>query len=176
MARAAGERCVSPQPATEPPPREHPFSSPSHPPCLPPPLPQYDQGTSTYSPDGKLYQVDYAYKALESSGTAVGVRCKDGIVFGVEKLLASKMLVAGSGRRIHTVDEHVGAVRGADKRGGQTGGRGAPFSVRPRESPIRGEALVKGSRCRVLEPACHALLHRPTSSLSPLYTPRLWLA
>jgi 20S proteasome subunit alpha 7 len=38
------------------------------------------------------------------------VRCKDGIVFGVEKLLGSKMLVAGSGRRIHAIDEHVGAA------------------------------------------------------------------
>ena len=31
-------------------------------------------------------------------------------MFGVEKLLASKMLVAGSGRRIHSIDEHIGAV------------------------------------------------------------------
>lgn len=51
-------------------------------------------------------------QALENSGTAIGVRCKDGIVFGVEKLIMSKMLVAGSGRRIATIDEHVGAVRG----------------------------------------------------------------
>jgi len=49
-------------------------------------------------------------QALENSGTAVGVRCKDGIVFGVEKLLGSKMLVAGSGRRVHAIDEHVGAA------------------------------------------------------------------
>lgn len=42
----------------------------------------------------------------------MGVRCKDGIVFGVEKLVASKMLVPGSGRRIATIDEHIGAVRG----------------------------------------------------------------
>jgi len=42
--------------------------------------------------------------------TAVGVKCKDGVILGVEKLIAAKMLVAGSGRRIHTVDEHVGAA------------------------------------------------------------------
>ena len=29
---------------------------------------QYDQSVNTYSPDGKLYQVDYAYKAIENSG------------------------------------------------------------------------------------------------------------
>ena len=50
-------------------------------------------------------------QAIESSGTAVGVRCKDGVILGVEKLVASKMLVPGSGRRVQTIDEHVGAVR-----------------------------------------------------------------
>jgi len=37
--------------------------------------------------------VEYAAKAVESSGTAVGVRCKDGVVLGFEKLIISKMLV-----------------------------------------------------------------------------------
>lgn len=49
-------------------------------------------------------------KAIEASGTAVGVRCKDGVILGVEKLLVAKMLVEGSGRRIAAVDEHVGAA------------------------------------------------------------------
>ena len=37
--------------------------------------------------------MEYAAKAVESSGTAVGVRCKDGVVLGFEKLVISKMLV-----------------------------------------------------------------------------------
>lgn len=73
----------------------------------------YDQSVSTYSPEGKLFQVEYAYKAVESSGTAVGVRCRDGVILAVEKLLHARLLVPGSGRRIATVDEHVGmAVAG----------------------------------------------------------------
>ena len=40
----------------------------------------------------------------------MGVRCKDGVILGVEKLVASKMLIPGTGKRIHTVDEHIGAV------------------------------------------------------------------
>ena len=54
---------------------------------------QYDLYTTSYSPDGRVFQVEYAAKAVETSGTAVGVRCKDGVVLGFEKLIISKMLV-----------------------------------------------------------------------------------
>ena len=78
-------------------------------PLRPPPRPAgYDNSVFTYSPDGRIYQVEYALKALEPSGTCVGVRCSDGVVLGVEKLVHSKMLVPGTGRRIHGVDAHVG--------------------------------------------------------------------
>mmetsp|Transcript_10155 Transcript_10155/g.35579 ORF Transcript_10155/g.35579 Transcript_10155/m.35579 type:complete len:261 (-) Transcript_10155:84-866(-) len=70
----------------------------------------YDYSPTVFSPDGKIYQIEYAAKAVENSGTAVGVRCKDGILMGVEKLLLSKMLVAGSNRRIYTCDRHVGVA------------------------------------------------------------------
>ena len=72
---------------------------------------QYDQSVSTFSPDGKIFQVEYAQKAVESSGTSVGVRCLDGLILGVEKLLVSKLLVEGSGDRIHAIDDHIGVVR-----------------------------------------------------------------
>lgn len=42
--------------------------------------------------------------------TAVGLRCKDGVVFAVEKLVTSKLHEAGSDRRLFTVDNHVGIV------------------------------------------------------------------
>lgn len=70
----------------------------------------YDQSVTTYSPDGKVYQVEFALKAIEKSGTAIGVKCKDGIVMGVEKLLTSKMLVEGSNRRVYSVDDHIGVA------------------------------------------------------------------
>jgi 20S proteasome subunit alpha 7 len=68
----------------------------------------YDLSTTTYSPDGKVFQVDYACKAVDNGGLAIGVRCKDGVVLGVEKLLAMKMLVPGANRRIAAVDRHAG--------------------------------------------------------------------
>jgi len=68
----------------------------------------YDLSVTTFSPDGRVFQVEYAGKAVEKSGTVVGVRCVDGVVLGVEKLIISKLLVEGSNRRIHTVDYHCG--------------------------------------------------------------------
>ena len=68
----------------------------------------YDLSTTTYSPDGKVFQVDYACKAVDNGGLALGIKCSDGVVLGVEKLLPFKMLVPGSNRRIAPVDRHAG--------------------------------------------------------------------
>jgi len=68
----------------------------------------YDLSTSTYSPDGKLFQLDYASKAVDASGTTIGIKCSDGIVLATEKLVHSKLLVKGSNRRIASADLHIG--------------------------------------------------------------------
>jgi len=68
----------------------------------------YDLSCTTYSPNGQIFQVEYAAKAVENSGTAVGIRVKDGVVLGCEKLVISKMLEPGSSRRIYSVDRHIG--------------------------------------------------------------------
>ncbi|KAK0453735.1 20S proteasome subunit [Armillaria borealis] len=68
----------------------------------------YDLSASTYSPDGRIFQVEYANKAVENSGTAIGLRVKDGVILAVEKLVHSKLLVPGANRRIQTVDRHIG--------------------------------------------------------------------
>ncbi|KIO30220.1 hypothetical protein M407DRAFT_156863 [Tulasnella calospora MUT 4182] len=68
----------------------------------------YDLSASTYSPDGRIFQIEYAAKAVENSGTAIGLRVKDGVVFAVEKLVHSKLLVPSSNRRIQTIDRHIG--------------------------------------------------------------------
>ncbi|PPS09974.1 hypothetical protein GOBAR_AA10677 [Gossypium barbadense] len=73
----------------------------------------YDLSVTTFSPDGRVFQIEYAAKAVDNSGTVVGIKCKDGIVMGVEKLIASKMMLPGSNRRIHSVHRHSGmAVAG----------------------------------------------------------------
>jgi len=68
----------------------------------------YDLSASTYSPDGRIFQVEYANKAVESAGTAIGLKVKDGVVIAVENLIPSKLLVPDANRRIQTIDRHIG--------------------------------------------------------------------
>ena len=68
----------------------------------------YDQTTIVFSPDGRMYQTEYAAKAVENAGTSIGVRCRDGVILATEKMMPSKMLVRSSNRRIFTVDSAAG--------------------------------------------------------------------
>eukprot|EP00088_Acartia_fossae_P022074 TRINITY_DN23368_c2_g1_i1.p1 TRINITY_DN23368_c2_g1~~TRINITY_DN23368_c2_g1_i1.p1 ORF type:complete len:257 (+),score=69.83 TRINITY_DN23368_c2_g1_i1:34-804(+) len=68
----------------------------------------YDLSASQFSPDGRVFQIEYADKAVENSGTAVGIRGKDGVVFAVEKIVTSKLYEKGANRRIFNIDTHVG--------------------------------------------------------------------
>lgn len=68
----------------------------------------YDLSASQFSQDGRIFQVEYACKAVENSGTIVGLRGKDGVVLAVEKLITSKLYEEDSGSRIFTIDQHIG--------------------------------------------------------------------
>ncbi|XP_044256020.1 proteasome subunit alpha type-3 [Tribolium madens] len=68
----------------------------------------YDLSASQFSPDGRVFQVEYAMKAVENSGTVIGLRGKDGVVLAAEKLVMSKLHEPGTNKRIFNVDRHVG--------------------------------------------------------------------
>lgn len=72
----------------------------------------YDLSASQFSPDGRVFQVEYAQKAVENSGTSIALRGKDGIVFAVEKLVTSKLYEPGTNKRIFTIDKHIGMAVG----------------------------------------------------------------
>eukprot|EP00008_Paramoeba_atlantica_P007785 CAMPEP_0201488544 /NCGR_PEP_ID=MMETSP0151_2-20130828/18837_1 /ASSEMBLY_ACC=CAM_ASM_000257 /TAXON_ID=200890 /ORGANISM="Paramoeba atlantica, Strain 621/1 / CCAP 1560/9" /LENGTH=252 /DNA_ID=CAMNT_0047873859 /DNA_START=79 /DNA_END=837 /DNA_ORIENTATION=+ len=70
----------------------------------------YDLSASTFSPDGKIFQIQYAVKAVENSSTSIGIRVQDGVILASEKLIFSKMIVKGSNRRVVMVDRHIGVT------------------------------------------------------------------
>ncbi|KAG7346200.1 proteasome subunit alpha [Nitzschia inconspicua] len=53
---------------------------------------RYDSSTTTFSPEGRLHQVEYAIEAINNAGTCVGILAKDGIVMASEKRITSGLL------------------------------------------------------------------------------------
>lgn len=70
----------------------------------------YDLSNSVFSPDGRNFQVEYAVKAVENGTTSIGIKFNDGVVFAVEKLITSKLLVPKKNVKIQVVDRHIGCV------------------------------------------------------------------
>jgi 20S proteasome subunit alpha 3 len=53
---------------------------------------RYDSRTTTFSPEGRLYQVEYAMEAINSAGSTIGILAEDGVVLAGEKKTTSKLL------------------------------------------------------------------------------------
>ncbi|KAJ3375858.1 hypothetical protein GGF31_003063 [Allomyces arbusculus] len=75
---------------------------------------RYDSRTTIFSPEGRLYQVEYAMEAISHAGTALGVTCPEGIVLAAEKKVTSKLLETGSSaEKIYILhDKMICAVAG----------------------------------------------------------------
>ena len=74
-----------------------------------PPMKQmgYDRAIVVFSPEGRMYQVEYARKAVEKASTAVGVVFAAGVVLAASRTI-QKLLVPESVEKISKVDEHIG--------------------------------------------------------------------
>jgi len=69
---------------------------------------RYDTRTTIFSPEGRLYQVEYAMEAIGHAGAAVGVLSSEGVVLAAEKKITSKLLeVSKSSEKMYVIDEHV---------------------------------------------------------------------
>mmetsp|Transcript_4535 Transcript_4535/g.9060 ORF Transcript_4535/g.9060 Transcript_4535/m.9060 type:complete len:161 (-) Transcript_4535:3138-3620(-) len=71
---------------------------------------EYDRGVNTFSPEGRLFQVEYAIEAIKLGSTAVGIRTAQGVVLAVEKRLSSPLLEPSSVKKIMEIDRHIGCA------------------------------------------------------------------
>ncbi|KAI3431557.1 hypothetical protein D9Q98_004606 [Chlorella vulgaris] len=71
---------------------------------------EYDRGVNTFSPEGRLFQVEYAIEAIKLGSTAIAVRTDEGVVMAVEKRVTSPLLEPTSIEKVAEVDEHIGVA------------------------------------------------------------------
>ncbi len=69
----------------------------------------YDYNSTVFSPDGRLYQVEYARELVNRGGTILGIRCAEGVVLGSEENI-EVLEEEGHSWKIFQVDEHIGAA------------------------------------------------------------------
>jgi len=72
---------------------------------------RYDSRTTIFSPEGRLYQVEYAMEAISNAGAALGVLATDGVVLAAEKKITSKLLdtkaVGVRREKMYKLDDHI---------------------------------------------------------------------
>jgi proteasome alpha subunit len=68
----------------------------------------YDRGITIFSPDGRLYQVEYAREAVKRGTASIGIRATDGVVLAVDKRIRSPLMERSSVEKIHKADDHIG--------------------------------------------------------------------
>ncbi|MEM3058516.1 MAG: archaeal proteasome endopeptidase complex subunit alpha [Methanomassiliicoccales archaeon] len=70
----------------------------------------YDRAITVFSPDGRLFQVEYAREAVKRGTTTVGLKFRDGVVLIVDKRIASRLMEPKSIEKIYQIDDHMGCA------------------------------------------------------------------
>lgn len=69
----------------------------------------YDRAITVFSPDGRLYQVEYAIETVRRGTLAIGIKCKEGVLLAVEEK-TRKLQVSDVTQKIFQIDDHIGVA------------------------------------------------------------------
>ena len=68
----------------------------------------YDRAITVFSPDGRLFQVEYAREAVRRGATTAGIVFGDGVVLVADRRIPNpKLAEPASLEKIHQIDEHI---------------------------------------------------------------------
>jgi len=70
----------------------------------------YDRAITIFSPDGRLYQVEYAREAVKRGTASVGIAAKDGVLLAAYKRVATPLMESENVEKLYQIDEHLGAA------------------------------------------------------------------
>lgn len=70
-------------------------------------MPSYDKAITIFAPDGKLFQVEYAFEAVNKGTATIGIKGKDSVILAVEKPAISNLQDAQSIKKIVKIDNHI---------------------------------------------------------------------
>lgn len=71
---------------------------------------QYSFSLTTFSPSGKLVQIEYALNAVAAGATSLGIACTDGVVIATEKKLPSILVDESTVQKILMLTPNIGVV------------------------------------------------------------------
>ncbi len=122
-----------------------------------PPGMGYDRAITIFSPDGRLFQVEYAMEAVRKGFTTLGIKCSEGVVLIAEKRRIFPLIDFRSIEKIFKIDEHIGITYA-----------GIPSDARVLIDRARTQAQI--NRLLYDEPIDVEVLTRRISDLMQLYT------
>ncbi|MCP2505383.1 MAG: archaeal proteasome endopeptidase complex subunit alpha [Candidatus Poseidoniaceae archaeon] len=68
----------------------------------------YDHGITTFSPDGRLFQVEYARESVKRGTTTAGLKFREGVVLVCDKRIVSRLIIPESIEKMFKIDNHIG--------------------------------------------------------------------